>query len=247
MKLFNNWKNNRIFTIKNSFTGGKYLENRHKPMPGEIYRHFKGKLYQIVSVATHTETEEELVVYQALYGEYGIYARPLAMFTSKVDTVKYAEVTAVYRFELYKTTDGILLSTEEIDGDTSKKEVNISKDTISEDILLQESFNNNQPQHNPYIDNNKTTEVLGSEEKTTTTLVNKEGISMILMEFLDATSFREKLEIVQSYKKDLTDKIINDMAMSIDCAVVDGDMDDRIASLTYCLQTRIRFESRRFR
>lgn len=51
--------------------------------PGR-YRHYKGREYEVIGVARHSETEEEYVVYRCLYGDFSLWVRPLAMFTEEV-------------------------------------------------------------------------------------------------------------------------------------------------------------------
>lgn len=69
------------------------------PKKGEIYKHFKGNMYEVLAIAKHTETLEDMVVYREVEGEK-TYARPFEMFVSKVDKEKYPDVLQTYRFEL---------------------------------------------------------------------------------------------------------------------------------------------------
>ena len=68
--------------------------------PGDIVRHFKGNEYEILCIALDSETQEELVVYRALYGEGRIWVRKKEMFLSPVDREKYPDARQAYRFEL---------------------------------------------------------------------------------------------------------------------------------------------------
>ncbi len=88
----------------------KNIETRNLNV-GDVVRHFKYETlseeekrenkytYVIRAFARHTETEEELVVYQALYGDFGTYARPKTMFLGEVDREKYPDIKQRYRFE----------------------------------------------------------------------------------------------------------------------------------------------------
>lgn len=67
------------------------------------YRHFKGRLYYVHNLLFHSETNEILVSYQALYPPYGMFARPLNMFLEKIDQNREDNITnQEYRFELHK-------------------------------------------------------------------------------------------------------------------------------------------------
>lgn len=85
--------------------------NKERLREGDIVRHFKREtlseedlnrniyLYKIIGFAEHTETGEKMVVYQALYGDFGLYVRPYDMFMGKVDRDKYPDIKQEYRFE----------------------------------------------------------------------------------------------------------------------------------------------------
>ncbi len=71
----------------------------------ELYSEPMKYLYEIIGMAMHTETEETLVIYRALYGDKAMYARPVEMFLSEVDTEKYPYAMQKYRFERFEGTE----------------------------------------------------------------------------------------------------------------------------------------------
>lgn len=80
--------------------------------PGQIIRHFKRDfiseeeqkenkyLYQVIGIATHSETKEPMLIYQGLYYPFDMYARPLAMAEEKTDKTKYPDAKQEYRLEV---------------------------------------------------------------------------------------------------------------------------------------------------
>ena len=79
--------------IKGDFNMNQIIVNR-------VYKHFKGDYYLVVGIATHSETDEKMVVYRQLYGNGDLYVRPYDMFISKVDKNKYPNAKQEYRFQL---------------------------------------------------------------------------------------------------------------------------------------------------
>ena len=76
------------------------ISDRKVPAAGEVWRHFKDNNYLIIDVAEHTETGDMLVVYRQLYAPYRVFCRPLEMFMSETDSVKYPNAKQRFRFEL---------------------------------------------------------------------------------------------------------------------------------------------------
>lgn len=192
------------------------------PKSGEIYRHFKNKLYQIVTVATHSESGEQLVIYQALYGDFAVYARPLLMFTSEVDHVKYPQVQQKYRFE-------------KVEMQQDKEPVHPVQQKPETAAVSKMAEPETQPVSRP------------QEQSTEAESATEEGINPKLMAFLDADDFEEKYNILVSMRDTITDRLINDMAVVLDVVIPKGDLDDRYEALKNCVRTRQRYETMRLR
>lgn len=190
---------------------------REIPKPGQIYRHFKGHLYQIVTIARHSETLEALVIYQALYGDFQVYARPLHMFMSELDREKYSDVKQRERFELVRTANEITM--EEMQEPVQTSQV------VNEIIAEPAQETAPQPEVNPQA----------------------AQLDAGLEEFLDADSFEERLRIFTGMQHRLTDDMINIMAISLDTEVSEGELGDRIASLKNFLLMQVKYECNRVR
>lgn len=106
------------------------------PKKGEIYRHFKGNLYEIIIIARDSETLEEKVVYKELNGD-SAYVRSLPMFVSLVDKEKYPDVKQEFRFERVtdSTVQKIVEIVEETMPEVSEKEVRIVDNTMIMEFL----------------------------------------------------------------------------------------------------------------
>lgn len=186
-------------------------------------KHFKGMLYQIVSIAIHSETSEEYVVYQALYGDYKTYVRPLAMFLSEVDHEKYPEVTQKYRFEVYKPENA------------SEKAIEIKNAIeIAEDKEVVKKIQ-------------ETDDIDEMKKESSENLENTIDVQQALLDFLDARSYKDKLEQLEQMKKNIDSHIVNSMAISLDLLLVTETVEEQLEEIRNCLLTHMRFEDRRLR
>lgn len=204
----------------------------NKPVPQQIYRHFKGNLYRIVTIARHSETNEELVIYQALYGDYQVYARPLDMFMERVDRNKYPDAPQEYRFELQQE---LIQGTAQDREPEVRQEAEQPKEQMKEQLEVQVKDQlENQTEENTEV----SAGILEQEEL---------NIDPLVLEFLDADSYEERLNILAALHHRITDEMINTMAVSVDLEIEEGDTQERYEELKNCLLTLERFECNRLR
>ena len=200
-----------------------------RPRPQEIYRHFKGNMYQVLTIAIHSETREEMVVYQALYGDYKVYVRPLDMFMSEVDRAKYPDVKQKMRFEKVTPSD-----------DVSERVV------TPQPVKEPEKETEKEPIKKPVF-NFKPTEKSVIMEKSVDEEAKELNLDPLVIQFMDADLASEKNDILSKLRPIITNDMIDIMALSLGVVVNEGDVYDRYNDLRTCLTTMEKFESTRLR
>ena len=228
------------------------------PKPHEIYKHFKGNLYQVVTIAEHSETGEQLVIYQALYGDFRTYARPLAMFIGEVDRQRYPEVTQRFRFELQGTdADRQIREMEAVRGASAAPQ---AAATTTQATVPQTATS---ATTTPQAATVATAMSTATTTPTTTPQTAMQTASTaapaqpaedeepvldpLVLEFLDADSYEEKLNILAGLHHRITNEMITTMAISCDIEVNDGEPEERYEELKNCLLTMEKFECNRLR
>ena len=192
------------------------------PQAGEIYQHFKGKLYRIVALATHTETGEQLVIYQALYGEFQVFARPLSMFLEKVDAKKYPDAAGKDRFMRIPMAEAAAVPQPVPAPSETPVEPRPaampSESTVESRAVAASSETSVEPQPDPG-----------------------------LLAFLDADSYEEKLEVFASLEGKVDLHMLNAIAASLDLELSEGSLEEQYDTLKSCLMTLERYECNRLR
>lgn len=192
------------------------------PQAGEIYQHFKGKLYRIVTLATHTETGEQLVIYQALYGEFQVFARPLSMFLEKVDAKKYPDAAGKDRFMRIPMAEAAAVSrpvATPFENHVEPRPAAMpSESTVESRAAAASSESPVEPQPDPG-----------------------------LLAFLDADSYEEKLEVFAALEGKADLHMLNAIAASLDLELSEGSLEEQYDTLKSCLMTLERYECNRLR
>ena len=213
---------------------------RPNPKPQEMYRHFKGNIYQIRCLAKHSETGETMVVYQAMYDTFQIYVRPLDMFMEEVDRAKYPDVKQRYRFELLQDMELSMSAQEESfrQTETAGREESAVQTDPQEDKAVPEQVK---------IPEHTMPDSVQQEQVQTDESYEQINIDPLVMDFLDADTYEQRLNILAALRHRITDEMINTMAVAVDLEIKDGDVEERYEELKNCLLTFEKYECNRLR
>ena len=236
---------------------------RRNPAPYEVYRHFKGNSYQILTLAKDSGDGHEVVVYQGLYEPYEVYTRRLSEFMSEVDKWKYPKAKQKYRFEKIskdrwyeqEAEETVSIAAAEASDRPAEQTKTGQKDEAEEAHASAGSGVGTESGKAVSAANvnadGKTNPAAGDEvdPKAADDIAGEGEASLdpAVLEFLEARTNEDRLNVLASVKHRITDEMLNTMAICADIELNPGPVEERYRSLKNCLMTKEKFERLRLR
>lgn len=211
---------------------------RKKPVPGDFYRHFKGKIYQIRELAKHSETGEDMVVYQGMYPPFQVWVRPLSMFLDSVDHEKYPECRQQYRFE-----EVVFQNTLQQDRGADSGIHAMSRQKTEQEIVpkTEQSVSVSDQELRKILINDQGDKLL------TGRMTDEEIARRGFLALLDAETYREKRQILVGLHDYMNELYLNNLAAAMDVVLEDGSSQEHYDTLLHCLETYEKYEGGRLR
>lgn len=319
------------------------------PRPGDIYRHFTNELYQVVTTAMHAETGEQLVIYQAMFGDFSVFARPAAQFLGETDRSKYPQASQQYLFEKMEKTkclEGRMRNVQECGADIQngrsrdalhaaalQRETDqvgrmpqgrqnamdaaayrLTKDKMGQmpqgrqdaaDAAVHEQRPDSGASQSGEISGRLSRDMQGAagasvssarepRPRTQSPAESRRGLRQdpseatgadayyyerrrrqieereqrrglfrrperhesateelranpCLLKFLEADTYEEKFQVLNEIQDDITDRLIDDIAVVLDVVIPEGELNDRFRQLKNIILTRQKYEIKRLR
>lgn len=228
---------------------------REIPKPGERYRHFKNKEYQILAVATHSETGEKMVVYQALYGEYGVWVRPLSMFMEEVDWEKYPEAEQQYRFEKisagpWETEEPEQPRRSETPGKHMTRAVSGSGRVLPERKVWRGEYAETRKtvvHHAARTERTLNQGIRQAETRRVSSGQEEPELHPLVAEFLDQDTTEGKLEVLQKMSGKVGKRDLDSLCFCLDMNPSGGSVEEELDAIRQCIRMQQKYDAPRLR
>lgn len=235
------------------------------PKTGERYKDDANNMYQIIAVAVYAETEERIVVYQEMFGEFGIYARKVQQFTGE-NGCRRMFTKADWK------TDHIKEQPMQI---REEKQPLSSAGSVQEECSVSEMKQPFRPRTQSPAESRRALRQNVSEtsgegayyyEKRRRQMEEREQrrelfrkserhesateelrANPCLIKFLEADTYEQKFHVLNEIQNDITDRLIDDIAVVLDVVIPEGALADRFHQLRNIILTRQKYETNRFR
>ena len=226
------------------------VDNRKNPKAGEIYRHFKGNLYEVLGIAAHTETSEKLVVYRDCNNAERVFARPLDMFMSKVDHLKYPFVRAKYRFTLEAEAVEVEYVVEEVIAEENEgtEEEAAEENSVEEEVVSAPVEQVEEVAEETSEEVVEEVDVESEEDKNEEKSEDEvPALDPIVEKILDAKEYTEKIEYFELLRNRCDESMLATLAMAMDIQLEEDTLEGKYAQILKTFKMHEKYETSRLR